>query len=875
MVQLFFFPLFNHFILFYFCFSFFFPLPPTHFFIFLPLNSSSFFLLPSYNRKYHINHAIHLGRMLKMKQRISIPELSRRLKPSGSRRQWDHLLKQEWFTKTTGIVLSIFIGFLSAAAKLELGTTLFAPFGIAFAAAAMSNLSITREYGYAPAAGVVIGYVLTAGTMSNMKYLAALALMLAIRGFLSVSPSLKNSLFLPCAASALSIFFSCIGFSLLFGLTFYDAVLALCESCVAGGLAFFFLRAMAIPSSGFSPRSPSVRIPSITDSQSKACLIISAAILLIGLTSLEIAAVSLGRILGATAVMLCAFSGREGGGAIAGIAAGIACAAGSLSGDFLTTAPLFTLISVGFSLGGLLAGVFHSFGKLGPAISFVCVIAAGTALLDSSLLSPLIEACIGAVFFLMFPPSFIKYLTASENNTMIKNSRVLKELSVLRLELAASSLKDVADTTRTVTEKMKKLFAKDDISAVFSHVADRFCRGCYKNVRCWQADYNTTMDVFNHLAHKLKQDGRLSEKSLPEYFFRSCLSPERLINEINLEYSEFITQKSSDGKIAQVRSIVTDQFEAISNLLFSLARELTLIREAEPDTELLLFEAADKLLLSPLETSCFKDGSGRFSAELEIPEFKLARLDTAEFTAELCDLLGYDLTPPVIKTWNGAARLTFRERENFTLSYTSEQYSVSGETFCGDAIGAFTDTIGRTYILISDGMGSGRSASLDSSMAVGLLNRMLTAGFDADSALSMLNSAMLVKSGDESLATIDLACIDLFCGSVTFFKAGAAPSYIRRGDKVMRIEGTSMPAGILGGITFDKSTFSLKEGDLLLMCSDGIASDGNTDWIATEFEQRNSETLEDIAHRIIHAAKTRTIPGREDDISVVVMELRK
>ncbi|MBQ9938001.1 MAG: SpoIIE family protein phosphatase [Oscillospiraceae bacterium] len=803
-----------------------------------------------------------------MKQRVTASACGRLIQ------QFNQLLKQETFIKGAGIALSVLVGFLSAAAKLDIGGSIFAPFGIAFAAAAMSNVTVTRSHGYAPAAGAAIGYVLTAGTLSNMKYIAALVLMLSIRAFFSISPALKNSLVMPCAVSGASIFLTGALFTSMFGFNVYDILMVLCEAFLAGGITFFFIRAIALPAHKLAEHRTASHITAITDSQSRSCLIISCAVLLIGLTSLNIATLSLGRVLGAVIIMLCAFANRESGGAIAGIAAGLACAAGTVA-ETADRAAEFALICVGFSLGGLISGVFFTFGKLGVAISFVCVTAVSTALFAPETLSPLIEVCIAAVIFLMIPPTVAKRLTVSPADTLIRHSRAVKELSVSRLELAAASLKDVAATTRDVTEQMKKLFAKDDISTVFSNVADRFCRGCYKNVRCWQADYNSTMDVFNNLSTKLKEDGRLPEKCLPEHFARSCIAPDRLINEINLEYGEFTAKKHADGRIAQVRSIVTEQFDAIAALLSSLAKELSLIREAEPDSEQLLREAADKLLLSPLACSCFKDSCGRFTAELEIPEYKLPRIDIAEFTATLCDILGYDLALPSLKTLDGSAHLTFRERENYSLTFSHSQYSVSGKLFCGDAVSSFNDASARTYLIISDGMGSGKNASLDSSMAVGLLKRMITAGFDTNSALDMLNSAMLVKYGDESLATVDLACIDLFRGSVTFFKAGSAPSYIRRGNKVMRIDGASMPAGILGGISFDQSTFALKGGDLILMVSDGALPDGNTDWIASELEIRDGETLDDAANRILSVAKMRTMPGHEDDISVLLAQISK
>ncbi len=786
-------------------------------------------------------------------------------------RDWDRFIKQEWLAKTAGVIGSLAAGFLAAAARLELGGATFAPFGAAFAAAAMSELSFCREYGYAPAAGAVIGYVLTAGTVSNMKYLAVMALMLVLRGLLGVSPRLKRSAATPCVVSAVAIFFASAAFSIMFGSTVYDVLLSLCEACVAGGTAFFFLRAMLVKTDGAEKTEKTRRITAITGAQQRICLVISAAILLAGLSSFEIASVSVGRVLGVAAVMLCAFAGHESGGAIAGVAAGLSCAAASVAGQGGSAG--FAMLLAAFALGGLTGGIFSSFGKLGVAISFVSAGAICTAAFGAGWLSPLIEICAGAVLFLLIPPALAKRLAFSAVEADTTDTRPVRELSVARLELAASSLRDVAETTRAVSEKMDRLCKKGGVSEVFDRVADGFCRGCYKNVRCWQADYTNTMNVMNELAERLRQDGRVSAKALPEHFAHNCAAPERLVSEINLRYGEQLARRSADAQVSRVRTVVTEQFNGMSVMLSRMARELSHMRSVDAKAAALLRETAEKYLLAPLGTVCYTDGGGRFTAELEIPEYKLNRVDRTELTAELCDLLGYELSAPSVRTMGGAARLIFRERENYIITSAQRQYSVSGEKFCGDACGSFTDVLGRTFFVISDGMGSGCHASVDSSMAVGLLHRLMTSGFDADSALEMVNCAMLVKAGDESLATIDAVSIDPFGGRAEFYKAGAAPSYLRRGGRVLRVDGSSMPAGILGGISFDKSSLALRDGDLLLMISDGVLGEGDGAWIASELELRGGESLDEAAQRILECARSRVLPGHEDDVSVLLARI--
>ena len=63
-------------------------------------------------------------------------------------------------------------------------------------------------------------------------------------------------------------------------------------------------------------------------------------------------------------------------------------------------------------------------------------------------------------------------------------------------------------------------------------------------------------------------------------------------------------------------------------------------------------------------------------------------------------------------------------------------------------------------------------------MTCNFVLKLLKAGFGFDAALKLINSALLVKAGDESLATLDIGCIDLYTGNAEFLKAGAACSFV-------------------------------------------------------------------------------------------------
>ena len=177
-------------------------------------------------------------------------------------------------------------------------------------------------------------------------------------------------------------------------------------------------------------------------------------------------------------------------------------------------------------------------------------------------------------------------------------------------------------------------------------------------------------------------------------------------------------------------------------------------------------------------------------------------------------------------------------------------------------------------IILSDGMGSGGAAAVDSALTSELLKQLIEAGVSLDAALKLVNSALLVKTGDESLATIDIAGIDLYTGQVDFYKAGAAPTFLRKSGKGGYVESNSLPVGILGGVAFEKNSVTLKEGDLIVMVSDGAVASGY-DWILSDLEHYEGKDPKILSEKIVCEAQRRRLDGHEDDITAIVIMLEK
>lgn len=117
-----------------------------------------------------------------------------------------------------------------------------------------------------------------------------------------------------------------------------------------------------------------------------------------------------------------------------------------------------------------------------------------------------------------------------------------------------------------------------------------------------------------------------------------------------------------------------------------------------------------------------------------------------------------------------------------------------------------------------------------------------------------------------------MAAVDLFTGRAEFYKAGAAPTFLVKNGRAGYVQSDSLPAGILEGAAFEKSSLTLREGDRLVLVSDGVTATG-ADWVKSQLEAGASSSPQQLAESLAKTARERQQPGREDDITVLVAEL--
>jgi len=197
------------------------------------------------------------------------------------------------------------------------------------------------------------------------------------------------------------------------------------------------------------------------------------------------------------------------------------------------------------------------------------------------------------------------------------------------------------------------------------------------------------------------------------------------------------------------------------------------------------------------------------------------------------------------------------------------QHSRGGNSMCGDACEVMDERPGSRVVLLSDGMGTGCRAAVDAAMTCDLMRRLLSAGFGESSAVELVNSAMQISSGDETLATLDCARVDLYSGMLTLSKAGAASTYLLRDGSVETIAIDSLPLGIMERADWGSSTVQLQPDDMVVMVSDGAAGQDDA-WLRERLAENVIRDVHRLARDIL-ALSAAHCGQEDDDITVIVM----
>lgn len=551
-----------------------------------------------------------------------------------------------------------------------------------------------------------------------------------------------------------------------------------------------------------------------------------------------------------------------------------------------------SMMVAAYAISGMIAGILNKFGKLGVIIGF-CLGNIVLAYVSNGYTVELIhfkEILIASIGLLAVPKSIKINIEEFMGNS--KLLPVFPDRALNKSKETAERLTNVSDTIQEMAKAYKieeKQIQEQPIQSnkeiFISELLDNL--NGYENNMLYEDMSNTEGQIVDEIFKLLIDKQEINREQLLE-IFANCNSyivgfDDKKISEyledniaqmvrvINMSYkiskSSFVWQKKFEENKKNIETQLQGVSKAISNIAQNIENDIK-NEEQYTNQKRQIVELLKQKEIEIQEISIQRED--RFLIEVYMQKSNNTDIEYIEkiLTEILKEKIVYNADSSI------GTRLNFLSDDKFVMAIGNSETIKSDSNISGDNLLNIRLKDGKYLVALSDGMGSGKEASQSSNKALKMLENLLLSGFDKKTSLELINSS-LINQNEEIFATLDIAIIDLYEGNIEFIKSGACPTYIKNRNKVQIIKANSLPAGIINDTNLQSFDRDITEGDIMLMCTDGIL-DSNVEyknkelWVKYLLEDIETTNTKKIADLILNEAVDNNYGVAKDDMSVVV-----
>ncbi len=561
-----------------------------------------------------------------------------------------------------------------------------------------------------------------------------------------------------------------------------------------------------------------------------------------------------------------------------------------------------------YALSGMVAGIFAKFGKIGVILGFIAGNIVLTYVTNGNTMQVInIQEILIAAIGLLAVPKNIKINIENMNNDIKllpevtgRNLEENKE-TIYKLEAMSQTISEIAksykEAAATILDEEELKIQERDNFKIFEKELQNNLEQIEENI-LFEDIYSPSNNIVEEIFDELLEKEILVEKDLIDICARhnsyiminenikEDLS--RMIKTINYSYRvsklNFIWKK----KLDENKKAVSNQLEEVSKAIENLAGNI----ETKPKQD--EYEEKRRQIVNELkeigmevkEIIINKEKTGRLELKLYTKiceDVEKPKCNIKKMTKIVSKVLEEEM---MLQNQECGLRLntdncmyTFISKDRQTLEIGIAKTTKSGSTSSGDSNIQTRLEDGKYLIAISDGMGSGKTAKKSSNMAIAMLNKLLSSGFDKDTSLRLINSVLSSINEEDMYATLDIAIFDLYAKNLEFIKNGACPTFVKNKRNVQILKSLSLPTGILNDIDLVVYDKDLNSGDILVMCSDGIieSSEEYTNkelWLKFLLEEIEIEDPQKIADIILGEAIDNNYGIPKDDMTVMVAKVK-
>ena len=597
-------------------------------------------------------------------------------------------------------------------------------------------------------------------------------------------------------------------------------------------------------------------------------------LLIAGIGNFEIFNIQLRNILAIIIVTAFAYIGGIGVGAAIGSSMGFII--GITNGDMQGFITLY-------SLCGLIIGIFKETNRFFAFLSYfvvhfiVCMYSNKFNIYDS------IEIIIAFIILISVHKELIESI--SKEFSRDKKIEAINDIHLngIKKEFLGrlSSMKSILSTLSTTISNLGEndiLSLNNKGTAMVESLADRVCSKCELRQRCWDRNLHSTFDGFTELISSCENN----DISIPNSLKKKCVKVRSLMKNTQEIINNYTVNEAMRTRLTEGRNIISTHIKNISNTMDNMISDFEKDVSVCSEIDKLLRKAFNRNKVDYSDVFSYLDRNGRTKIKVTTENPEEERYCTKVILPIINSLVKVPVSIVTEATRidpdTGECTIIIEEIPKYHITSYASIKAKDGETYIGDSY-SFCENSDGTYLsILSDGMGSGPEASVESTMAVNLVEKFIENGFSQKTAIDTVNSVMAMKfNEDEKFTTMDLNMIDLYTGEAEFIKVGGVVSFIKRENKVKIIKSNSLPFGILDKVDYTTEKYKLKHGDIIVTISDGVLdidrnNVGSYEWLIEylEYSENNPSALSrDILEKAIVLSKGKV----NDDMTVLVSKI--
>jgi len=548
--------------------------------------------------------------------------------------------------------------------------------------------------------------------------------------------------------------------------------------------------------------------------------------------------------------------------------------------------------------------MLNKFGKPGVIIGFIL----GNVILtyvDNGNTQTIIlwkEILIASLGLLLMP----KHIGIKVGNT-VESDHLLPETTgrtlegnretVMKLNHMSQTIEEIAKTYREPQEEEKEqlILFETELGMLLEEIPENLL---YENLK--EAEENLLIDLFQNI----QENDIMTRKALVEIFekYNSYIGSyeigkadkarqdqiDQVIAKINRAYRNSKVAMIAKQRQKEEKQNLSEQLTGVSRAISNLADEIKKeekIEYAEETKEIKTLLEQKEIAIQNM--SIKKQKNGRKVVRMQMPS--CLQIDGTACPIKTIEKVLHSVLGEKMQLQKQECGLrqnkpechyTYFSKDQYKLNVGIAQTTKKGSPVSGDSWLNTKLEDGKYLIAISDGMGSGPSARQSSQIAIKMLERMLYAGFNKEDSLKSINNTIYANAQEDMYATLDIQILDLYKGNMEFIKNGACPTFIKRNGEVSLLKSTTLPAGVLPQADLEVYDKDLQEGDLMVICSDGIIESNHEYlnkevWIKYLLEDMNLTDPQKIADIILQEAIDNDYGTQKDDMTVIVTRIKR